>query len=699
MPANATPFSWATESQVTLCRVAWDDSYKDVVSFSSPEARDAYFASLQSDSIKLTDYTYLKPNEPINVDVPFHRAYTYNYLYVDNPKTDAPDDVTPPRFYYFITGAAMVNPSNTALTVQLDVFQTYLWQFQLGMCFVERGHQAVAAAYNRIKDRYDRSISWSLRTFCAAPEGLDVGNEYIVGEMDYFDLSANDWAVIVQSNTDLAADWGTRENPSLKTADGQMTDGLASGCNVYAIDSWNYSNFMKKVRDAPWVAKGIVSISAFPKTILTDGPTVSLNGIEAHFLGDTPDQGHYYEAKERWYDQLTSHRNPDYQYLVKMATFPYAYVELVNFQGNSLILKPELITDDNLVLDQMSCAAPPFQKVAFYPANYGNWIAGEPDRTSSYSTMDYNGELYQHKERAVKAGNWLDSALWFQSFPQMSIVNDEYVNYLASTVHGRNYSYQSAGWAQSKSLAGSQLTYDQASQQLATNQANQDLANQQAIVNAALGAAGQVTSGIMGGGALGLAASVPGTVFGLAGAATNYMTTNQQFQNNQAQASQFAYQNKELAQWASRGDYQNAIAGINATVQDAALTQPSQSGQMSGDGFNLSNGMMIVQIRYRVMDNQMQEIVGNYFLKYGYAMREYMVPPADFMCMNRFTYWKMLDTSIICSAADEGVKNAIRGIFEKGVTVWRSPADIGRTYGADNAPLSGIYGYDRTVSN
>lgn len=697
MPANATPFSWATASRVTLCRVAWDDSYKDVVSFESPAVRDLYFQSLKSDSIELTNYTYLKPHEPIQIDIPFHKAYTYNYLYVDNPKTDDPNDVTPPRFYYFITGAAMVNPSTTALTVQLDVFQTYLWRFKLGMCFVERGHLAVAAAYNRIADNYDRSINWGLREFCAAPEGLDVGNEYIVTAMDFFDLSAKDWAVIIQSNTDLAADWGTRENPSLKTADGQMTDGLASGCNVYAIESWNYSNFMKKVRDAPWVAKGIVSITAFPKTVLTDGPTVSLNGIDAHFLGDTPDQGHYYEATENWIDLLKSHQNPDYKYLVKMQTFPYSYIELVNFQGSSLILKPELLVDDHLVIDQMSCAAPPFQKIAFYPAHYGSWEKDDNERHASYATMDYEGELYKSKERTISAGNWIDSALWFQAFPSMSIVNDEYVNYLASTVHGRNYSYQAAGWSQSKSLAGTQLTYDQAQTALATNQKNQNLANVNTVANAALGAVGSLVGGGMSGGGLGVAAALPSTMLGLGSTAVNLMTGNQQFQNNQAQAAQFASQNKDLAEWAARGDYQNAIAGINATVQDAALTQPSQSGQMAGDGFNLSNGMMIVQIRYRVMSNQMQEIVGNYFLRYGYGMREYLVPPYDFMAMSKFTYWKMLDTAIICSEADEGIKNAIRGIFEKGVTVWRSPGDIGRTYGADNVPLPGIYGYDRTV--
>ena len=683
MPTNVTPFSWAIQSRVTLCRVAWDDSYKDVVSFESPEKRNEYFDSLKSESIVLENYTYLKPNEPINIDVPFHKAYTYNYLIVDNPKTDDPDDVTPPRFYYFIEGAAMLNPSTTALTLQLDVFQTYLWQFRLGVCFVERGHLAMAAMHNRLESgKYNTAET--MRIFGVASEGLDVGSEYTISCAEMFDLSAKQWAVIVQSNTDLAADWGTRDNPSLKTADGQMTDGLASGCNVYAIESWDYSEFMKKVRDAPWVAKGIVSISAFPKTVLTDGPTVSLNGIDAHFLGDTPDEGVYFTSDAPILEQLGRLTSSDFKFVDKLKCFPYAVIEIVNYQGNSLLLKPEMVNDKHLTLKQMACAAPPYQKIAFFPAHYGEAVGDSGYGKAGYYTMDYTEGQYSEKTHEVNYGYWIDTAIWFQDFPQMSIVNDEYVNYLASTTNRRQFSYNAAGWSQQKSLSGNQLTYDQAQQQLGTNQTNKDIENRAAITAAGLGAIGNFPD-------------PRGMALGIAGAYNQYQASNEQFNVNQAQANKFATQNKTLADWAARGDYQNAIAGIDATVQDAALTQPSQSGQMAGDGFNLSNGMMIVQIRYKTITSQMQEIVGNYFLKYGYAIRQYLVPQKDFMCMEKYTYWKMLDTSIICSTADEGVKNAIRGIFEKGVTVWRNPGDIGRTYGADNAPIQGIYGYDREV--
>ena len=67
MKTAFTPSSWSAQSRVTLCRVTWDSSYKDVVSFADQEARDNYFASLKNDSLILDDYSYL--NSEISVIV------------------------------------------------------------------------------------------------------------------------------------------------------------------------------------------------------------------------------------------------------------------------------------------------------------------------------------------------------------------------------------------------------------------------------------------------------------------------------------------------------------------------------------------------------------------------------------------------------------------------------------------------------
>ena len=66
-----TPYSWPTDSKATLCRVPWDANYRNVVDWRDQQHKDSYFSSLKSDKCELGSMTYLKPNDPIFVDVPF----------------------------------------------------------------------------------------------------------------------------------------------------------------------------------------------------------------------------------------------------------------------------------------------------------------------------------------------------------------------------------------------------------------------------------------------------------------------------------------------------------------------------------------------------------------------------------------------------------------------------------------------------
>lgn len=677
--AGFTPAAWPTESRVTLCRVAWDSSYRDVVRFDSVAERDAYFASIAADSITLEKMTYLKPNEPIFIDVPFSRAYTYNYVVVENPALPVPGEVTPPNLYYFVTSVAFSAPNTTALTLQLDCFQTYAFDLEFGSCFVERGHVAIQAERNTTGDALSDLLPIVCQKYLTAAEGLDVGNEYLVANHEQFNIASphEGWRVVIMSTTDLAASWGTKDNPSLTTADGQKVDGLIGGCNVYSLTADNFKAFMQNVRNAPWVAKGIISVTAFPSAVLTAGPDVSLNGTPANFLGETPDLGTYY-VSGNVFEALGNGIPERYRALRKFFTWPYSVIELNTFNGAGVMLKPELLWYKQLELGVISCAAPAHMKIGFVPYRYGvsQAASGIPGITYEYATMDKQGE------RTLEPGYFTDVAVWFQNMPQFSLVNDGYLTYLASSAHTRQYNYQSAGWGLAKSNAGTELTFDQAQAALATNQANQDIKNVASIAHMGINGVSSLASG-----------NVGGAIQGTLGGAVDLVSGNMQFQNNQSLQGQFASQNADLAKWAAKGDYQTQIAAIDAAVQDAALTQPSTSGQMGGEGFNLSNGLYGVEIRYRTLDPNHAAIIGEFWYRYGYAVRQFLTPPENLKCCEKFTYWKMSETYLTCARADEGAKDVIRGIFEKGVTVWSNPAEIGKTDIADNPPIAGVIPY------
>jgi hypothetical protein len=78
---------------------------------------------------------------------------------------------------------------------------------------------------------------------------------------------------------------------------------------------------------------------------------------------------------------------------------------------------------------------------------------------------------------------------------------------------------------------------------------------------------------------------------------------------------------------------------------------------------------------HTVMTDQ-QDRIAKYWQRYGYSVAEYMNIGRNFNLMSVMTYWKCADTTITALDADEGVRAAIRGMFEKGVSIWGSADNI-----------------------
>ena len=226
-----------------------------------------------------------------------------------------------------------------------------------------------------------------------------------------------------------------------------------------------------------------------------------------------------------------------------------------------------------------------------------------------------------------------------------------------------------------------------------------NLQNQTHLYRGATDVVGRGLGGLLGGG--GVLGAAIGIGTGIADTAINMNQTTQQTGiNNALAASQNASRvsnagymrdtNRDYADFAARGDYANQIGAINAKVQDAALIQPTTSGQVGGEAFTLVAANWSVNAKVKRISPNAVEAIGEYWLRYGYAINRFAKMPRSFMVMSKFTYWKLRETYIRASAMPESFKQTLRGIFEKGVTVWTNPDDIGKIDIADNAPLQGI---------
>lgn len=710
--------SWTPGTRVMLCSVPWDASYRDIVSWNGASHKEAYFNGLaeEAETIVVNSMTYLPYGQPVRVSAPFATCCDFNYLVVYNPSMPVPQGNDPLVFYYFVTDVRYVAPNTTELQLQLDVWTTYGDRCAFNSCYVVRGHAGIA---NSKSDRYNTV------DYLTEPEGLNIGDEYETFSQIWFPLVKKTMYVLFSSTANLEKSASTDGIAQLATATGEIVNGVPSGANCYACEYDVFPQFMRAISEYPWVSQCINFISVVPDTVCMVANTVSVFGVELLKLSAT-DNAWYngdYSIKS-WRAVFETYYGTRYANLHKFLVSPYSMMEVTGYNGGEIVLKPECVQSEDVTLtdtigeeqvshtfakDDMQFSimytfALPNMRTVVYPAFY-NGVKG-------ITQADGFGESPERHTNLVGGEN-LDMGLVFGSWPQLALVNNMYQYYLASTQYSRQYSFDSAEWAQSKALQGADVSYRQAQGSIGTNLANMeasnaaawgqtDIANQQVAWNTVKSAA----SSVMGGVSTGMGGSpVAGTLQAVGGAAlaigegiqqagwntqstgisTNLARTQAE---NTAQNSGFiADTNLAYAQYAARGDYQLAIQGIQAKVQDARLTQPSTSGQQGGDTFNLSNNLVGFMVKFKAVKRNYVVQVGEYWLRYGYYVNRWIAPPRSLMCMEKFTYWKMQSVYLEASQVPELFKETVRGIFEVGVTVWREPGMIGTTDNADN-PIS-----------
>jgi hypothetical protein len=694
---------WTPGSRIAMVNVPWNNDYRDIVKFASKAALNTYLDTLEGVGVIIENMSYLKPNQPIRINTPFNSAYRFNYIRVSNPIQPVPSDITR-DYYYFVTDVRYVAPMTTEIVVQLDIWQTFGYDVTFGNSYIERGH--IGIANENAFDNFGRD-------YLTIPEGLDYGNEYQVltkRTEKIMEVDGNNGptdknnSVIVVSSVDLIADPGDVSNPTLIAADGSFFHNLPSGAAIYYWEgTTNFFAWLGSVKETPWVSQGIMSITMVPKL----SRYMSVTGIDE--IDPTPAPWSRmgmlrYSLFNNWREnsEILNKIPERYRHLTKFLTYPYMAIELTTFTGQPIVIKPEAWNDANATIVERATLVPPNQRVTFQPHRYNALTTNDVEDAFPIvpeGNPNYGGDDF---------GEYLDFMTQISNFPTFALINNGAIGYLASNANSIAFQRNSADWSQTRALRGNEVAYDQASGAIG---ATADSAKMNAWQDAALTVLGnnsRTTQGMINGfpGAVGgaLHGNPMGAANYLAAAASNSVNVQANTEmsavrqsNTKGQAGITNMQqglvrdtNYDLNNWAARGDYENTIAGINAKVQDAQLIQPNVSGQMGGETLNIIANMFGVSIRWKMIDKSNITMIGEYWLRYGYAVKRFATIPASLMVMTKFTYWKCLETYITTATIPEFFKQAIRGIFEKGVTVWADPSYIGTIDIADNEPLEGI---------
>lgn len=691
---------WKADSQVILTSVPWDSDYRNVVMWSPQALMDYCLRERRHDMHALKRTVVIKPGEPIILSVPYALAQNYNYILVRNGGENVDGD-RPALYAYFIDNIEYHTPSSTQFTVSLDAWQTYIHKAIFGRCFIERGHVGLAD-----KNMFFGQGSYRL----TVPEGFDLGDEYVnISETKLRLASVWEAFYVIASSTNIMEDAGTVQKPNLGIPADSRVGTLPVGTGHYIVDKDNLVKVFDKIKATPWIAQGIQSITALP---FSGGMLPSFGFRPRHAGGIT----YYVDTSEgniqqemtllkdfRW---ETVKRHTRYAHLKKFMTFPYSAIEITTYTGNPIILKPEKVAENDLRVRYGLSYTQPNARGIITPIKYNSAYNAGKDGYDSYNTQT-----------------------GFYNLPQIPVASNSYLNYMASNAHSIKFAFDSADWSQQKAIQSANLAYNNNSASMQNMLANNALgvsqmygmagiANRQGqahIDNSMIGTIGGIAGSTISGG---LSGGIGGaaTAFGMSAlsGATSQMQSRANFaadvearnaatslsagtsaamaRNNFNVGMANNARNYDYAQWAAKGDYSNAIAGINAKVRDARMLPPSVNGQMGGDMWQFVNEGFAIYTKLKMISPQAVEMIGEYWLRYGYAISRWIGRfPENFQTMTHFTFWKCQDVTIVDGRMPTTYKNVLRAIFEKGVTVWKSPSDIGNIDPFDNKPVEGVY--------
>ena len=308
-------------TEVRLLNVPLDNKYIHTLYFDSASAQSEYFTGKQITNGKATDCTYQRDNNKIRFPAMIEDIRMCNYVMYKNA------GYSDKWYYAFVTKMEYKDDGCTWIYIETDVIQTWLFDYQVGYCFVEREHVT------------DDTIGKH-----TVPEQLELG-DYVINKKNK-NNSLGVFGIIMGVTVDL----NNFSSGKFANAGGGWYNSVYSGVKYYKFgDASEINAVLKKLADAGQ-SDAVVSIFMLPTLF---------------YSSSVPSGGTYSEIttsmgakKLDWVNTLGVNDEENYKptnlngYIPKnnkLFTYPYCYMLMNNSAGGSAIYKYELFNnpDDN----------------------------------------------------------------------------------------------------------------------------------------------------------------------------------------------------------------------------------------------------------------------------------------------------------------------------------------------------------------
>lgn len=338
-----------------LTGVPLSNNYVNTLSFTTVSEQYNYFYSKRNKNH--TDCNYIREGMSLKVEGSYDSLLNVNYMMYQN------EEYGNKWFYAFITSKEYINPNVTLIHMEIDVFQTWYFDYNIKPCFVEREHTEQYNGASPIINTVD--------------EGIDYGSE--MDTVYFHEFQPHNglfWLVVVsksamhtEDNKPIASVIGVPQPLSYYVLPFKL-DGGGVNVNTNNGTSIPGQQGVQDVLNAMYAndnaVNNIVSLYVTDNTGLAftyDGSTVNFpSGSGQVVNGVTVNSGENsfavaYVEKVESFTTLSVTLNQD-KYLgctryeqSKLLMYPYTQAFIQDFKGNTFPIRLEHINGNTLSLD------------------------------------------------------------------------------------------------------------------------------------------------------------------------------------------------------------------------------------------------------------------------------------------------------------------------------------------------------------
>lgn len=344
-----------------LHNVPLDTSYDHTLYFTTKEAQYSYFNSLAK--YRAVNYTYVRYNDGIiRVGYKADDLYDCNYIMFQNTNFGNK------WFYGYIKTVNYVSNDVAEITFEIDVIQTWLFDFEPDFCFVERTHTVSDAIGEHIE-----------------PEGVEIG-EYILNT--YEEITTFTKMDVILGICDVS-----------EGAGGRVYDGIFSGAQLWAFKDTDFTGINAKINQYAQSPDSVTIMYICPNRLINEDDS------------DPPDGGilipYTIMGREFTYTPANGNVTPTtaidgyFPKNQKLHTYPYCFYHVDNGNGAELSLRYEFFTNGQVNLKIGGTIVQPVQ-IILNPMNYKMWsgAANTVNKTlaitlNAYPMCSWNMDSYK----------------------------------------------------------------------------------------------------------------------------------------------------------------------------------------------------------------------------------------------------------------------------------------------------------------